>query len=92
MPSPASFTEVLRPRLRIFRHRKRAREHIKMAEEAGASQKPEDQTVKAGGEHLNLKVKSQDGNEVYFKVRNILGCARLFPPQSHDLLLWDRNR
>jgi small ubiquitin-related modifier len=25
--------------------------------------------VKASGEHLSLKVKSQDGNEVYFKVK-----------------------
>ena len=27
-------------------------------------------------EHLNLKVKSQDGNEVYFKVRRSRGRAR----------------
>ena len=42
-----------------------------MSDDAGNAN-PEDgkqQEAPAASEHLNLKVKSQDGNEVYFKVR-----------------------
>jgi hypothetical protein len=42
-----------------------------MSDDAGGQQPPAEgeQAAAAPSEHLNLKVKSQDGNEVYFKVR-----------------------
>jgi len=33
---------------------------------------------KAGGEHLNLKVKAQDGNEIYFRVKKTTQFKKVF--------------
>jgi len=36
-----------------------------------------DESKPSGGEHLSLKVKSQDGNEVYFKVKKTTQFAKV---------------